>query len=226
MELLDFFYTLTTNLMIVVNPIIVVSGFVGLAGDASQKQQRALALRASLVALGLGCAFGLFGMRLLEGAGITIAALRVAGGFLLFRTASELVSAQDSSGDSKRSSDVMRLAVFPLAFPAIIGPGALCIIANACGTIQTPHIGYALASVLAVTVTVGINFLFLYMAPQIINLLGHNILEITKRLVGLFLAILAMQIIIGGITEVHKSWEKVESVACNFKALEPVFRCV
>ena len=57
MEVVKFFYTLVMNLIIVVNPIIVVSGFVGLAGEASQKQQRALALRASLGGSGTGVCF-------------------------------------------------------------------------------------------------------------------------------------------------------------------------
>ena len=61
--------------------------------------------------------------------------------------------------------------------------------------------GHALGSVLAVMITVGVNFVFLYMAPQIVKLFGNNILEIIKRLVGLFLAILAMQIMIGGVTK-------------------------
>ena len=225
MEAINFFYTLLINLMIIVNPLIVVSGFVGLAGQASQTQQRALAMRASLVSLGLGGAFAIFGMALLEGAGITVAALRIAGGVLLFRTASELVSSQESQNDAKKSSDIMRLAVFPLAFPTIIGPGALCIIANACGSVSNPNIGHTIGSVLAVTLTVGVNFVFLYIAPQIVKVLGHNILEITKRLVGLFLAIIAVQIMIGGVTEVYKSWGTSESIAYRSQRLETVVKC-
>ncbi|GAJ46797.1 hypothetical protein HE1_01139 [Holospora elegans E1] len=211
MEELNFFYSLVSSLLIVVNPFIVVSGFVGLSGEASQKQQRELAVRASLVSLGIGCAFGIFGMSVLEGAGITVSALRIAGGFLLFRTACELVSAQEDNSVCKESSDLLRLAVFPLAFPTIIGPGALCIIADALGTISKPHIGYTLGIVLAVAITVGVNFAFLYMAPQILKFLGKSILEIIKKLVGLFLAMLAVQIMIGGVSEVYKSWEKPET---------------
>ncbi|ETZ07575.1 hypothetical protein P618_200210 [Holospora obtusa F1] len=219
MEELNFFYALVSNLLIVVNPFIVVSGFVGLSGGASQKQQRELAVRASVVALGIGCAFGLFGMGVLEGAGITISALRIAGGFLLFRTACALVSEQSSDDVSQKSSNILQLAVFPLAFPTIIGPGALCIIANALGSVPNPHIGYTVGIVLAIAITVGVNFLFLCMAPQILKLLGNNILEIIKKLAGLFLSMLAVQIMIGGVSEVYKSWKETP-IACTLDKRE------
>lgn len=214
MQLIEFFFQLTANLAIVLNPILIVSAFIGIVGEAPQAQQRALAARSCLISLGIGSVFAVFGMQLLSGAGITTAALRIAGGVLLFRSGAGFVSSSDESSDASGSTgNILRFAVFPLAFPIIIGPGVLCIIASACSSLTDPSWIYSLAAVISIILVIGINFAFLWVAPQLFKILGKSAVELMKRLVGLFLTMLAVQIIIAGATEVHHSWKSSEVVA-------------
>ena len=207
MENMQLFVNFFVNLVILINPFIVTSSFIALAGHATQGQQRELALRSCGIALVMGCAFALFGLSLLQGAGISTAALRIAGGFLLFRTAIDLVSSFSNEGDSNRSTEnVMQFSVFPIGFPTIVGPGALCIIADTSSKIAAPSMVDYLGFMVAITAVIGLNFAFMWVAPQILNVMGTAMVDLVKRLVGLFLSMLSAQIMITGCSEAYHTY--------------------
>lgn len=207
MEIINFFSNFFINLLILVNPFIVVSSFIAIAGHASQAQQRALAIRSCILATSMGCMFSLFGLKLLQGAGISTAALRIAGGFLLFRTAIDLVSSSGKEGAvATSSSDVMQFAVFPIAFPTIVGPGALCIVADAASKLVDPTIIHHIGFMVAIAAVIGINFTFMWFAPQLLTFMGNATVDLVKRLVGLFLSMVSVQIMIMGCVEVYQGY--------------------
>jgi multiple antibiotic resistance protein len=205
MEIMQFFSGFFINLLILLNPFIIVSSFIAIAGHASQAQQRALAIRSCIIATGMGCMFSLFGLKLLQGAGISTAALRIAGGFLLFRTAVDLVSSSGKEdAETPSSRDVMQFSVFPVAFPTIIGPGALCIIADASSQMVDPTMIHYIGSMVVLTSVIGINFAFMWVAPQLLAFMGNVMVDLVKRLVGLFLSMVSVQIMIMGCCEVYQ----------------------
>lgn len=205
MEIIQLFSGFFINLLILLNPFIIVSSFIAIAGHASQAQQRALAIRSCIIATGMGCMFSLFGLKLLQGAGISTAALRIAGGFLLFRAAIDLLSSSGKEDTTTSSSrEVMQFAVFPIAFPTIVGPGALCIIADASSKMVDPTMIHYIASIVVIAAVVGINFAFMWVAPQLLAFMGSVMVDLVKRLVGLFLAMVSVQIMIMGCCEVYQ----------------------
>jgi multiple antibiotic resistance protein len=218
MEIMQLFSEFFINLLILLNPFIIVSSFIAIAGHASQAQQRALAIRSCIIATGMGCTFSLFGLKLLQGAGISTAALRIAGGLLLFRTAVDLVSSSGKEDATTKSSrDVMQFAVFPIAFPTIIGPGALCIIADVSSKMVDPTMIHYIGSIVVIAAVIGTNFEFMWVAPQLLAFMGNAMVDLVKRLVGLFLTMVSVQIIIMGCCEVYQ---------VHFQPVTPAISCV
>src|SRR5262249_21271458 len=132
-----FFYSSFLSLIALINPAIVLPPFLGLVANATPAQTQDIAKKSCLIAAGILIVFVLLGDRLLEALGISQGALMIAGGMLLFRTAYFMVTGSISSPDDdetpaakKKSaaSAVLDVAVFPIAFPIITGPGAIAVV--------------------------------------------------------------------------------------------------
>jgi multiple antibiotic resistance protein len=161
-------------------------------------------MRATLIAAAILLLFVLFGRSVLEAFGISLPALRTAGGLLLFLIAVDLVFARDSGGvattpeeedEAHRREDI---SVFPIATPLIAGPGTIgaviVLLADNPGGAATFIIVAMLACVLAVT------WLLMLFAPTVQRVLGVTGLHVISRVMGLLLAALAVQFVFDGIS--------------------------
>jgi len=116
------------TLFVVIDPAGLVPVFISLAGGRSPQVQASIARRAVLIAAAVLLSFAIVGGPLLAYLGISVFALRIAGGILLFRIAVDMVFAQfrretpEEEAEARAKEDI---SVFPLAIPLITGPGAL-----------------------------------------------------------------------------------------------------
>lgn len=116
------------TLFVVIDPAGLVPVFVSLAGARPADVQAAIARRAVVIAGGVLLAFSIVGGPLLAYLGISLGALQVAGGILLFRIAIDMVFAQlrrETAAEEAEARSKEDISVFPLAIPLIAGPGAL-----------------------------------------------------------------------------------------------------
>ena len=74
--------------------------FAALTANQTPQQRRSLALRGSLISAAILVAFALVGEPILKTLGITLPALRTAGGILLLLMGIELVFARSSGANS------------------------------------------------------------------------------------------------------------------------------
>src|SRR3989304_392476 len=118
------------TLFVVIDPIGQIGAFVALTRAHSAAERRATAIRAALIAAVVLYAFALLGEALLRALGISLPALKIAGGVLLFLLAIDMIFALDTGIRTTTSQELaeaeMRrdISVFPLAIPLIAGPGA------------------------------------------------------------------------------------------------------
>lgn len=170
----------------------------------SPAERRGMALKGVLIAGTVLLLFAFFGETALRLFGITLPALRTAGGILLLLIAIDLVFARSSGGTSTTSEENAEAAgradisVFPLATPLIAGPGAIgatiLLVANAQGDrVKFTAIVLALLAVLALT------YVLLLAASQLLRFLGLTGTHVVSRVVGILLAALAVQFIFDGI---------------------------
>ncbi len=199
--MLEFFFKSFLTLFVVMDPVGLVPVFLGLAGDRPQKKQAQIALRAVLVAGGLLTFFFFFGQGLLGYLGISLDALKVAGGILLFRIATEMVFAQyERETEEERREALARadISVFPLAIPLIAGPGALASVLILGAEAGRVAWGPALVLLTAYFVLL-LAYLFLRGAVLLRRALGRTGVNVVTRVLGLILAGLAVQYVAEGV---------------------------
>jgi multiple antibiotic resistance protein len=180
--------------------------FAVLTGKYAPRQRRSCAIRGVVIATIILMAFALAGDLLLRGFGISLAALRTAGGILLLLIAIEMVFARTSGATSttdeeeKEATTRDDIAVFPVATPLIAGPGAMgaaiLLMADAQGDVARQAIVIAcLAAMLLLTLVC------LLLASKLTKLLGLTGLHVISRIIGVLLAALAVQFIFDGIAD-------------------------
>lgn len=180
--------------------------FAALTPGTAAAERRALAFRAVLFACGILLFFALTGQALLDHAGISLAALRTAGGILLLLIGIDLVFARSSGGTSTTSEEDKEarkrddIAIFPLATPLIAGPGGIgatiILVADAGG--DPTSISIVIAVMIAVLL---ITFILMLLASQVQKFLGVTGVHVISRVMGVLLTALAVQFVFDGIRE-------------------------
>ena len=144
--------------------------------------------------------------------GITLAALRVAGGLVVALSAWDLLSAPEKRELRKqeqatldRSSD--EVAFFPLTMPFTTGPGTIAVaVALGAGRSRVPHelggffLGMSAAAV-ALAVVIWVTY---RSADRIVRLLGPKGSRTVTRLAAFLLLCIGVQIAITGVEDVLK----------------------
>jgi multiple antibiotic resistance protein len=189
-----------------IGPIDVAAMFAALTSGATPAHRRHMALKGTFIAAGILLVFALIGETLLSHLGISLAALRTAGGILLLLIGIDMVFARSSGGVSTTAAESAEarlkedISVFPLATPLIAGPGAMgaaiLLVANAQGdlALQTVVLVVMLSVVL-------LTFLALLAATQVQKLLGVTGLQVVTRVFGVLLCALAVQFLFDGIAQ-------------------------
>jgi multiple antibiotic resistance protein len=180
--------------------------FAVLTANYAPKQRRSCAVRGIVIATILLLVFALAGEAMLRGFGISLAALRTAGGILLLLISIEMVFARSSGAtgttdeEEKEAATREDIAVFPVAMPLIAGPGAMgaaiLLMADAHGDYAQQAV--VVGSLLAMLLITLISFL---LAGQLTRLLGLTGLAVISRVMGILLAALSIQFVFDGIAD-------------------------
>jgi len=193
---------------VIVDPIGVAVIYAGLVPHADIEARWRIATRATIIAGVLILLFGAIGEPVLTALGVTMPAFRIAGGLLLFLLATDMVFARQSGmrnptapeeSELRRQRD-MNIAVFPLAFPLLAGPGALTSIVLSVGR---AHGFLEIASVFgSMLIVLALTFFALLMAGSVTKLLGVTGSNVIGRGSGVILAALAAQYVLDGISQI------------------------
>lgn len=166
-------------------------------------ERRQVSIRATVIAFLVMALFAVAGASILSAFGITLPAFRVAGGFLLFFIAFEMVfekrqDRKEKISDVAISRDMIHnIAAFPLAIPLIAGPGAI----SATVLLSSSFQGAAAQAVLVaiIAVCLGLTYVVFILSQRIDRILGETGRSILTRLLGVILAALAVQFVADGI---------------------------
>ena len=198
-ELISAFVTL----FVTIDPPGLAPIFLGITAGMTRGERAQIAMRASLTAFGVLLLFAVTGTLLLDLFAITLDAFRIAGGLLLFYIAFEMIfekrqERQERSAERAVTADRIRhIAVFPLAVPLIAGPGAISATILLAGAYPAPLERAVL--ILIVGVNIAAAWLVFLAAERLERLLGATGRIVLTRLLGLFLAALAVQFVIDGV---------------------------
>jgi len=195
---LPIFLNALTALFVIIDPIGVALIFNGIAPSDLVRARAKIALKAVFISAIVLVLFGNYGELLLKQLGISIHALRISGGLLLFYTAFNMVT---SELKYSKGSDVIDISVFPLSMPLLAGPGSLTVsILLFSNTIDTSE---QLSVFLAVILICCVTFISMILSKYVKQLIGRTGDEILRRFLGVLLAALAIQFIFDGASNIN-----------------------
>lgn len=191
--------TIFLGFFAIMNPIANTAAFAGLAGHKSHREQVKIAAKALLITFCVILAFSLLGKAIFHLFGITIQALRITGGILVFLVGYHMLNGSGSKLHSAEGDQESDISVSPLAVPLLAGPGT---IATAMNYSSSGGITGVVSTVAIFALLCLITFVCFIFSSNILALIGKSGLSIVTRLMGLILAVIGTQMVIEGVTNV------------------------
>ena len=174
--------------------------YLSLTAGADPALKRQIAIRAVATAAIVCGAFALIGQELLKLFHVSIPAMLIAGGVILFIFALHLVLGEEHEapveGAAPRTLSI-DVASYPLAVPLMASPqGLVAIVAIAAAD---PGLDTRIKMLALVLLVMAGNLAFLLSAERIFKKLSPAILKVVMRVFGLLLCGLAVQLVLIGL---------------------------
>jgi multiple antibiotic resistance protein len=185
--------------MLLLNPLMLAPVFIGLTAQYTPQQSRTIALKGCIFAFAMLALAAMIGQAMFASIGISIDALRIAGGMLLFHSAFYMVTSSEKSAKDSKDEEG-DISIFPIGFPFLAGPATLVFTMTYVADAPVTYGYYGkFVVVSAIALVMLILFVsFVYGGKFIASLLGKVGLMIMKRVLGILLVSLAVQMILGG----------------------------
>jgi multiple antibiotic resistance protein len=190
------------TLLVTIGPIETAVVFAGLTSGVHRGARLSLAARSVLIAASVLLLFAVAGGSVLSLLHISLPAFRVAGGVLLFLQALTLTFSSRglssiSESEHREAEQPGDIAVFPLAFPLIAGPGSLS--AAVLVMSRTENLADSAGVLAMIVVCAWLTWLAMLAADRLVRLLGSTGADVVSRISGVLLAGLAVQFIFDGL---------------------------
>lgn len=191
MDFVTEFVKASIALFIIVDPLGNIPIFVGLTEKLGEPQRKRVFNVATLVGVVLLLVFAFTGLEILNIFGLSIYSFEVAGGILLLIISIRiLVSGSFHEGTESPES----IGAVPIAMPLLVGPGAITT------TIFNLQAYGIIVTILAVVVVLTVTWVILRFMHSIYRFLGKTGAIVIARVMALFIAAIAIQYILTGVT--------------------------
>jgi multiple antibiotic resistance protein len=167
--------------------VIDIVGNIPIIIDLRKKVGHIQSEKASLIAGVIMVVFLFLGQSLLELIGIDVYSFAVAGSFILFFIALEMILGITLYKDDDESESITA-TVFPLAFPLIAGPGSLTTLLSLRAEFFIENI------IIAVLCNVVVIYVVLKTSPKIERIIGANGIKIIRKIFGVILLAIAVKL--------------------------------
>lgn len=184
---------------IVMAAIIDILGSIPIFVSMKQQNKTIKAGQACLTALGLFLAFFFAGDALLRLFGIDAASFAVAGSFVLFILAVEMILGREII---KNEGGTSGASIVPIAFPLIAGPGALT-------ALLSLRADYAIINILiGLILNILLDYIVISQLERIQKLMGNNPIFILRKFFGVILLAIAVNMFVNNISVIIASVPK------------------
>jgi MarC family membrane protein len=194
----DFFQTFIL-LMLVTDPFGNVPIFASALSTVPPKRRPKIVVRECLIAFVVLLVFMFFGSHFLKALSLSEVSLRIAGSVILLLIAIRMVFPHPDGVLGRTEGG--EPFIVPLAIPALAGPSALATVLlfsrESAGEVMV-HVA-ALAAVVVVWLAVFLG------AERLQKVLGTQVMTAFERLMGLILAAMSIEMLLGGIREFVKT---------------------
>jgi multiple antibiotic resistance protein len=206
----DLFLDLFIALFALLNPLFAIPVFLGLTSDfAASERQRTAAVAAITTLIALIVA-ALIGDQILDLFGVHIPAFQIAGGLIVLTIAlamlkgepiedTEAKEALESKANANKS-----VAVYPLAIPLLAGPGVF--VTTIVFSSRVDSLGDILTLSITIAAIVVVLWLSMAFATTAGRYLNKTAISIGTKILGILLAAVSVEMIIGGIDAHFLPW--------------------
>ena len=192
------------TLLAIVNPIGVIPFFIHFTRNFTTAQRRKTVRIAAVTAFLVIAVSALFGLRILEFFGISLASFQVGGGLLLLMSSIQMLNAQpaesrahDVDDGASRADSGASIAVVPLTIPLLTGPASISTVVIYA---EKTKYFWELGVLVGYGLFIGIaTWLSLSAAGRIGRFMGQTGINVMTRLMGLILAAIAIEIMSDGL---------------------------
>jgi len=192
----------------IMNPIANVPIFLSLTDDLDEPTTKLVAARALALAFLIIALFSVAGKVIFDLFGITLPALRITGGLLVFLIGFHMLQGSHSSvhhpseEDRQQSREAkLGVAVSPLAMPILAGPGT---IATAMNFSARGGLMQMLGTIVAFTIVCAVTYVCFVSGERFVKYIGASALGVITRMMGLILAVIGTQMVIEGVNGAFK----------------------
>ncbi|MFT3963454.1 MarC family protein [Propionivibrio sp.] len=192
------------TLLAIVNPIGVIPFFIHFTRNFTSAQRRKTVSIAALTAFLVIAVSALFGLRILQFFGISLASFQVGGGLLLLMSSLQMLNAQpaessahDVDDGASRADSGASIAVVPLTIPLLTGPASISTVVIYA---EKTRYFWELGVLVGYGLFIGIaTWLSLSAAGRIGRFMGQTGINVMTRLMGLILAAIAVEVMSDGL---------------------------
>jgi multiple antibiotic resistance protein len=206
MEILGSLFTILVPLVIITDPLGNLLFFLLFTEKNTPSERRRVAAVCSLTACLILGFFAITGDFVLRFFHISLPAFQLAGGFIFFVYALQMMrvipgGVKTTSEEEQEGVAKENVALVPLATPLLAGPGAITAVLVWQQTLHTP--GNMLILLSAIIITCLIIYLTFHFAALIIRVMGVGGIRVVTRLMGLLLAVIAVQFMVSGYQQIR-----------------------
>ncbi len=195
------FIAVLVPLLIIMDPLGNLPLFLMFTRDNTLAERRRMALVAASASAVILILFALSGDALLHFFHIGMPAFQLAGGFIFFIYALQMLALipsgiKTSSEEEQEGISKANIALVPLAVPLLAGPGAITTVLVWRQQLGAP--AQQLGLLAAIVAACLIVYAALFFAETLRRLLGVSGIRVVTRLMGLLLAVIAVQFMVDG----------------------------
>jgi MarC family membrane protein len=213
----SFLSNFAITLFALLNPIGMLPVFISYTANERKEVQRLVALFVSLTVMALLLVFLLIGAPILQFFGVSLNSFRIAGGILLLIIGIGIVNGKSSDNKEEivttaasnyltQAKSIYSQIVIPMAMPLLVGPGVIANVilysSEASSKIGT---GLAIELILMIVLVSFLVFTILAAGKFLQKMIGNIGLNITQRIMGLFVAAIGVQFMVTGIINIFVS---------------------
>ncbi len=214
--MISFFFATLGSLFSVVNPFGAVPMYLTLTNDYNHMERSQASRRTAVYFMMILIVFFFAGSVILNFFGISLNALRIAGGLIIVNSGYGLLN---SKAERRRISHEIEeeaqakedISFTPMAMPMLSGPGSISLLIGLSAGEQGLERSVLIVGVVAVMAL--LVFVTLYYAPVLFRLLGRAGLSALSRIMGFLVMAIGIQLLLFGLLSlIGDIWPQVEAM--------------
>ncbi len=174
----------------------------GLLQKVEKKRRVAILVREMMIVLGLLFLFYFLGEEILGWLGLSSGSLNITGGIMLFLIAVGMVFPSSATHEAHNAGHEEEPFIVPVAMPLIVGPAAISLVMMQAAMAASEHM--VTEGILALLLAWLGAALLLFFSGKLLGYLGEKGTVALTRLMGTVLVMIAVQMVLNGITEYLK----------------------